>query len=240
MSPKLDYRDQAIAKYLPYLKEAQKRLFHVIAVFIGGGALGFIYYQPIIKTIMHLFNLEGINLVLTSPYQFIDLAVSSGVLTGLSVSLPLLGFYLIRFISPALRAKEYRLLVRLYPVSLILFVVGFAFGAWIIQFIISLYTQVSADFAVENLWDLSGFLRQIISTGILMALVFQLPIVLSGLIQLHVLSRLSLKRSRRYIYTAILILVALLPPNDIVSLTILTIPPLLLFELTLIFNRSYV
>lgn len=236
----MDKKDELIIKYLPYLQEAQKKMFQVMVAFVLGGILGFIYYQPIIKLVMKLFQLEGVNLVLTSPYQFIDLAINCGVLTGLILALPLLGFHLIRFLRPAMKSREYRLLIRLYPVSVILFIGGFIFGAWIIQLIIRLYTQVAFDFSVQNLWDLSNFLGQILSTGILMALVFQLPIVLTGLIQLKTITIESLKRSRRYIYLVILIVVALLPPNDIVSLIILTIPPLLLFELTLVFNRNYV
>lgn len=236
----MNQKDQLVVKFLPYLKEAQKKLLRVIIVFLSGGALGFIYYQPLIRAVMRLFSLEGINLVLTSPYQFIDLAVSAGLLTGLILALPLFGFYLITFVRPALKTKEYRLLLKLYPISLVLFVLGFIFGAWIIQLIIGVYTKVSFEFAVQNLWDLSNFLRQILSTGILMALVFQLPIVLTGLVQLKIASTQALQRSRRYVYLIILIGVALLPPNDIVTLIILTIPPLLLFELTLLFNKAYV
>lgn len=233
-------QDKIVAKYLPYLREIQTKLLHVLLVFFTGGAVGFIYYQEIINLIMRIFSLEGINIVMTSPYQFIDLAVNCGLLTGLVLALPLLGWHLIRFIRPALKAKEYRLLLTLYPLSLILFVAGFLFGAWIIQLLIGLYAKVSLEFAVENLWSLSNFLSQIILTGLLMGLVFQLPIVLTGLIRLKVLTGRQLQRSRRYVYFIILVGVALLPPNDIVSLIALTIPPLLLFELTLLFNRNYV
>ncbi len=233
-------QDQIVSKYLPYLKEVQQKLLHVLLVFGVAGAVGFIYYQKIINLIMRIFKLEGINLVLTSPYQFIDLAVSTGLLTGLSLALPLLGYHLLGFVKPALKNKEYRLILKLYPFSLILFIAGFLFGAWIIQLIITLYARVSLEFSVDNLWDLSSFLSQILSTGILMALVFQLPIVISALLRLRVINLAVLKKSRKYVYTGILIFVALLPPNDIVSLIILTIPPLLLFELTLLLNKAYV
>jgi sec-independent protein translocase protein TatC len=233
-------KDKIIAKYLPYLKEIQGKLFHVLLVFFTTGIIGFMYYQKIINFIMRIFKLEGINITLTSPYQFIDLAVNTGLLAGLIFSLPLLGYYLINFVKPALKTKEYFLLKRLYPLSLILFVAGFLFGAWIIQLIISLYAKVTLEFSIKNLWDISSFFSQIITTGILMALVFQLPIVLSALLQLKLIQIRALKRSRKYIYAGILVFVALLPPNDILSLIILTIPPLLLFELTLSLNQSLI
>ena len=233
-------QDKIISKYLPYHKEVQQKLLHVLLVFGVAGAVGFIYYQKIINLIMRIFKLEGINIVLTSPYQFIDLAINAGILVGLSLALPLLGYHLLTFIKPALKNKEYRLILKLYPISLVLFILGFLFGAWIIQLIISLYAKVSLEFSVENLWDLSSFLSQILATGTLMALVFQLPIVLSALLQLKIMNLPALKKSRKYVYTLILVFVALLPPNDIVSLIILTIPPLLLFELTLLLNKAYV
>lgn len=230
--------DVAIVKYTPYLKEIQTKLFHVFIVFFTGGILGFIYYQKILSFIMHLFKMDGINLVLTSPYQFINLAVNTGLLCGLVLALPLLGYHLITFVKPALAPHESHLLIRLYPLSIILFVIGFIFGAWIIQFIITLYSQTTSDFSVGNMWDVSHFFSQIISTGISLAIIFELPIVLTALLRLKLIKLKFLQKSRKYIYAAILVFVAFLPPNDIISLALLSVPPLLLFELTLLLNRK--
>lgn len=186
---------------------------------------------------MRLFRLEGINLVLTSPYQFIDLAVSTGILTGLIVSLPLLGYFVLTFIRPALASREYGLILRLYPLAVVLFIIGFTFGGWIIQLIINLYSDITLDFAVENIWDVSHFFSQILATGISLALIFELPIVLTLLLKLRLIKLVGLRRSRKVIYAAILVFVALLPPNDIISLALLSVPPLLLFEITLLLNR---
>ncbi len=237
-SQELSDLDSAIIKYTPYLKELQTNLFHVFLTFLTGGVIGFIYYQKILSFIMHLFKMDGINLVLTSPYQFIDLAVSTGLLCGLILALPLLGYHLLSFVRPALAPHEYALISRLYPASIILFVVGFVFGAWIIQFIITIYSQTTMEFSVNNLWDVSHFFKQILSTGISLAIIFELPIILTGLIRLKLLKVNALRKSRRYIYTAILIFVAFLPPNDIISLLLLSVPPLLLFEATLLLNRK--
>lgn len=230
--------DEAIIKYTPYLKELQNKLLHVFIVFATGIVLGFIYYQKILSFIMHLFSMDGINLVLTSPYQFIDLAVNTGLLCGLILAIPVLGYHLITFVKGALSPHEYKLLTYLYPLSLVLFVIGFIFGAWIIQFIITIYSQTTMEFSVGNLWDVSHFFTQILSTGISLAIIFELPIVLTGLIRLKLLKVSALQKSRKYVYTAILIFVAFLPPNDIISLALLSIPPLLLFEITLLLNKK--
>lgn len=227
-----------IDKYLPYLQEVQKKLTQIAIVFIAFGVLGFINYQKILKAIIGLFNLEGVNIVLTSPYQFLSLAINTALATGFLFAFPLLLYHLISFLRPALQEKEYRLIIRLLPSSIILFIVGFAFGVWIVQFVISLYTKTTLEFSIGNLWDISGFLSQIILTGFLLAMIFQLPIIMTALMRFKIVKRQVFVSQRRYFYAALLIIGALLPPTDIVSLILLTIPPLFLFELALLLNHS--
>ena len=75
-------------------------------------------------------------------------------------------------------------------------------------------------------------------TGISLALIFELPIILTALLKLKLIRLSSLQKSRKFIYTGILIFVAFLPPNDIISLALLSVPPLLLFEITLLLNQK--
>ncbi len=230
--------DVAVARYLPYLREIQRKLYVLLAVIFASGILGFIYYQRILTFVLKFFNLKGITVVLTNPYQFFDLAVNTGLAVGVLTAFPLIIFYALRFLKPALKPKEYRLLVRLVPVSLVLFVAGFVFGAWVMQFVINLYSQTAIDFNIGNIWDISHFFAQVIIVGLCLGLVFQLPVVMTLLLRLKIVKRQVFTSKRRWAYAAILILAAVLPPNDIISLSILTIVPLLLFEVALLFNQS--
>jgi len=230
--------DAAVARFLPYLVEIQRKLYVLLAVIFAAGVLGFIYYQRILSFVLQFFNLKGVTIVLTNPYQFLDLAVNTGIATGVITAFPLIIIYALRFLKPALKPKEYRLIKRLVPVSLILFVTGFAFGAWVMQFVINLYSKTALDFNIGNIWDISRFFAQVIIVGLCLGLVFQLPVLMTLLLRLKIVKREVFTSKRRYAYAAILILAAVLPPNDIISLSILTIVPLLLFELALLFNQS--
>jgi len=233
----VQFTQDNIKRYLPYLKEIQSTLLTVLIVFIIGASLGFIYYQTILSTIINLFSLDNINIVLTSPYQFINLSINTGLITGLVAAAPFLMYYFLKFTQPALRPKEYKLLVRLLPFSTILFIIGFGFGIWVIQFVIAIFSKTSQEFAIGNLWDISHFLSQILFTGTSLAVVFQLPIVLTALIRLKIVKHKSLIKRRRYVYAILLLFAALLPPTDIISLALLVSAPLFLFELALLFNR---
>jgi sec-independent protein translocase protein TatC len=230
--------DAAVKKYLPYLRELQRKILTLLIVIIVSGVLGFFFYQKILSFILGIFNLEGITIFLSSPYQFINLSINTGIAMGVIVSFPLLIYYILGFLKPALSPKEYRFISRLVPLALLLFVVGFVFGAWVMQFVINIYSQTTLDLKVTNLWDISRFFSQTIVMGLCLAMMFELPLVMTVLIKLKLIKTESITKYRRYIYAGILILAALLPPNDVISLSILTIVPLFLFELTLLLNKS--
>jgi sec-independent protein translocase protein TatC len=225
-------------KYLPYLEEIQKKLLTVTAGFFIAAALGFIYYRQILKFVMGQFNLEGINIVLTSPYQVISLAFNTALFTGTLVAIPLLVFHTLTFLRPALERKEYRLLTSLLPISLILFLSGFAFGVWVMQFVIKIFTHAALDFSIGNLWDISRFFSQILMSALSLGIVFQFPIVLTVLLRLKIVKYKQVITKRRHMYAASLIFAALLPPTDLLSLVLMVIPMVILFEFTLLFNRN--
>lgn len=232
--------DQAVKKYLPYLQEIQRKLITLLIIILISGILGFIYYQKILTFILALFNLKGITIIMSSPYQFIDLAINTGIATGVVIAFPLVIYYVLGFLKPALAPKEFKLISRLIPMALILFVIGFGFGAWVMQFVINMYSQTAINFNVTNMWDISRFFSQTIIMGLCLALMFELPIVMTILIRLKVLKKETIAKNRRYVYAAIVVIAALLPPNDVISLSILTIVPLFLFELALLLNKAII
>ncbi len=231
-------REQPILeRYSPYFEEARKKAISVVVVFCLVAAVGFVYYRQILTRIMHIFRLQGINVVLTSPYQFIDLAVYTGIIAGLIAAFPLLLYHFLRFIKPALHPKEYTTIMKILPFSIGLFLAGFAFGVWVVQFVITIFSQTTSQFAVENIWDIGHFFAQVLITGISLAFVFQVPVIMTIALRLKIVAHRQIAAQRKYIYIAILIFSALLPPTDLLSLSLLAIIPLFLFEIALWLNK---
>jgi len=232
--------DSAVKKYLPYLQEIQKKLVTLLVVILVSGLFGFFYYQKILDVVLNIFNLDGITIILSSPYQFIDLSINTGIAMGVIVSFPLLIYYIMGFLKPALAPKEYKLISQLVPLTIALFILGFIFGAWVMQFVINIYSKTAIDLNVSNLWDISRFFSQTIIMGLCLSLMFELPMVMTLLIKLKLVKKEAISHNRRYVYAGILILAALLPPNDVISLSILTLVPVFLFELALLLNKGII
>jgi len=225
-----------VTPYDSYIKELRNKFLRILVFFVIGAVGGGIFYQKILSAFMQIFTLEGINLVLTSPYQFIDLSVKTGMIIGILFAIPIFIYYLLQFIKPALKPQEFGFLLKMLPFSLVLFITGFCFGVWVVQFVIDLFSKTSSNFQVGNIWDLSEFFTEILITGLSLGFVFQLPIFLTGLIHLKITSKQVILKQRKIIYVGLLIFAALMPTTDLVSLLLLTSIPLFLFEVTLLLN----
>jgi len=56
------------------------------------------------------------------------------------------------------------------------------------------------------------------------------------MLRLRLVKRQAVVAKRRYVYAALLLFAAILPPTDVLSLLLLTMIPLFLFEFTLLLN----
>ena len=224
---------------MPYLLEIRKRLLFIIAIFLVAAVIGFIYFEPIIKTVIKFYNLKGLNIVFTSPFQYINLSISTAIAVGLFAAFPLIVFQVVSFLKPALRGNEYKLLLYSIPASIFLFICGFAFGSWIEKLLISVFSYQATSLNVQNLWDIENFIENIFMTSLLMGFLFQFPIILTPLIRLKVIQYQKLVDYRTTVHLALMILVILLPGTDILTDLFQYIPLAFLFEITLLLNKNY-
>lgn len=225
------------AKYSPYLREARKRIFFTLSVFAIATLAGFAFYEKIIKFLISVLSLDGINTVFTSPFQFINLAISCGVVTGLVVVFPLFIIQVLYFLKPALKEKEYKMLVRFIPFSLILFLIGFIFGILIMKWQIKIFLDRSISLGIGNILDISGLLGTVFLTSALMGIGFQFPIFLLLLLRIGIIKHQSLSKKRPWVYLGSFIFTLFLPPDSILADILLSMPLIILFEFTLILNR---
>src|SRR3972149_9652707 len=185
-----------INRYFPYLMEIRKRLLFIASLFLVAAVFGFFYYEKIVIFILKFLSFEGINVVFTSPFQFFTLAVNSGIFVGLVIVFPLILFQLLAFLKPALKVKEYRLIIALLPIAIILFVGGFSFGVAVMRYIVAIFYQKSVELQVGNLLDIELLLSKIVLTGALMGLAFQFPVVMTVLMRLKVIRYSSFIKQR--------------------------------------------
>ena len=219
------------------MMEVRKRLFFMVSAFLIGTFGGFIYCQKIIRLLVSALSLNGINIIFTSPFQFINLSISTGVLVGFLSAFPLIILQFLSFLKPALRPKEYRMTLGFLPFSFVLFVIGFAFGALIMKWQIKIFLSQSTLLGIGNMLDVTRLLSVVIITSVLMGISFEFPIILLILIRLKVIKHQQLSKLRPWVYLGSFIFALLLPPDSILADVLLSLPLAILFEITLILNK---
>lgn len=228
---------EALNRFSPFLAEVRRRILITLTVFLLASFAGFAFYENIIRFLIGTLALGDTNIVFTSPFQFINLAVSCGLATGVVVVLPLVVIQILSFLKPALKNTEFNLIVRFLPFSVILFVVGFVFGAGIMKWQIDIFLSRATSLGIGNVLDISSLLSVVLLTSVLMGIGFQFPIILLILMRLGVISHTQLARQRKWVYLASFVFTLFLPPDSILADVVLAMPFILSFEVTLIINR---
>lgn len=228
-----------VNKYYPFLVEVRKRILITVVVFFASTLFGFFFYENIIRFLIEILGLKTVNIVFTSPFQFINLAISCGIASGIILSFPLLLIQVLFFLKPALQRKEFRMVLRFIPVSFILFLIGFAFGALIMRWQIEIFLSKSVSLGIGNILDISRLLSTVIMTSALMGISFEFPILLLLLMGLGIVKRKFLSKIRPWFYLGSFLFAILLPPDSILADILLSLPLIILFELTLILSRVF-
>jgi sec-independent protein translocase protein TatC len=153
---------------------------------------------------------------------------------ALLFSLPVLLYQAYAFVLPAFSPRERRLAMPMMLMVPLLFLVGVAFGYYLvlppaISFLQN-FNTTNFDVLIQAKEYYRFELLALLSTG----LVFQLPVGLLTVNAVGILSAAQLRASWRYAVVAIAVVAAVLPGVDPVTTMILMVPLLLLYLLSIL------
>ncbi len=228
-----------IGKFLPFLEELQRRLFTGVILFAVCFVTGFMSAGIILKKLTGLIDYnKEVTLVVSSPFQFIQVAMDLGFFLAILITAPYVVYNFYSFILPALTKSERKILLKLAPVTLGLFICGFFYGLLVLYYALGMLASLNTSLGIANFWNISQFLSEMLVTSVMLGLFFEFPIVLTLLIKFGVITSTTLKDNRRVAYAVLLILAVVLPPTDPVSLLALVAPLWLLYEATIVLNTK--
>lgn len=225
--------------YFPFLIEIRRRIITIFLVFSFAAIVGVVFYEKIVTLFISLLDLKGATIIFTSPFEYMNLSINCGVVVGVIITLPLIISQLINFFKPAMTKKEFKTFKNVIPLSLILFVAGFAVGFIMMKYVGVLSYNTSLKLGISSYLNISSLLSTVLVTSSLMGLAFQFPIVLIFLIRFKIVSYKLISEKRIVAYILAIIFAAVMPPTDILSLFLLTLPLVILYEIVLSFTKNY-
>ncbi len=218
-----------------HLEELRKRLLHVI---VWTALLSVAGLAAAPKALQLLTSLFPFPLVALSPTEALVTEIRIGILTGVVLASPVIIYHGLRFVMPGLTAKERQGVWLIMPAALLLAVMGVVFSVFILLNIGMLFLASTAtSLGIQNMWSVAKFVSLVVSTSLIMAVVFQLPLVMLMLKKLGIISPETIAKRRRETYVAIMVIAAIITPPDAVTLALVSIPLILLFEASVAITR---
>ncbi|HRA72348.1 MAG TPA: twin-arginine translocase subunit TatC, partial [Flavobacterium sp.] len=139
--------------------------------------------------------------------------------------------------SPALYVNEKKNAKFFIFVSSLLFFSGVLFGYFVIvPMSVNFVATFTVSEMVKNQFTLESYIGMFKTSVIAGGLFFELPIIIYFLTKLGLVTPEFLRKYRKYAIVIVLIVAAIVTPPDVVSQTIVAIPMLIIFELSVIIS----
>jgi len=182
--------------------------------------------------------LEIINIQMSGQF-LVHIYVS--MMVALVVAFPYLLWEIWSFIRPALLPKEKKYSKGVVVFSTLLFIIGLVFSYFlIVPLTINFFSSYQVSDSVNNSITLNSYISTVVSLSLATGLVFELPILVFFLTKVGLLTPAFMKKSRKYVLVILLTISAIITPPDIFSQILVTIPLLLLYELSIIISSRII
>ena len=214
-----------------HLQELRSCLIKSIAALIIGTGISAYFLQ----SIMDVLTNAAKELYYMRPAEAFMIYMKVALLSGLILSSPFILYELYGFVRPALTLRERRFTLICIPLSLVLFITGLLFSY---SFVFPRGLEFFLGFAagkVNPLISMESYLDFMLMLVVPFGFAFNVPVILTLLAYLNIISSKMLMHYQRHvILVAFLIAGIITPTPDIITQTLLAVPLILLYEVSIV------
>ena len=225
---------------LPFSSHLEELRTRLIRVFIAVGvgfvvAFGFkerlfkILVLPLVRVMK-----DGETLIYTGLPEAFFTYLKVAFLAGLIVASPIILHQFWMFVAPGLYKNERRMMMPIVLLSSFFFIGGALFGyfvvfPWGFKFFLGFATDTIRP--LPSMKEYFGFSAKLL---LAFGLVFELPLVLTFLAKLGIVSVDFLKKNRKYAVLLFFAGAAILTPPDVITQVLMALPLMALYEVSII------
>jgi sec-independent protein translocase protein TatC len=169
----------------------------------------------------------------------VSLLIWTCITAGFIMAFPYMLWLLWKFISPALYEKERKYAKAFVSIASLLFFLGVLFGYFIIiPMSINFFATFTVSPEIKNDINIQSYISMIKTSVIACGLIFEMPIIIYFLSKVGLVTPSFLRKYRKYAIVLILIVAAIVTPPDVVSQIIVSIPLLVLYEISIFISAA--
>jgi sec-independent protein translocase protein TatC len=240
--------DEARMTFLEHLEELRTRLIRSLLAISVGAAVG-VYFSPrifrlLMEPVLAALPEGSRKLHPTAVMEKFTVYLKVGLYAGIFLATPVVLYQLWRFVAPALYNREKRYVTPFVVVGTIFFMGGALFCYFVIlppalSYLIGVGGTDDASF-VEPLLSMREQLSFVLALELAFGLIFELPLILTVLSMLGLVSARFLAEKRRYAILVNTILAAIITPTgDPLNLALMAVPMCLMYEVGILGARVF-
>lgn len=233
------------APLLDHLIELRKRII-ISLLALSAATIGcFFFATDIYELLIRPFasvaeDIRGSQLefIFTAPMEFFFAQLKLAVFAGLFVAFPVIAWQLYAFVAPGLYKHERGAFWPYLVISPILFALGAVFVYFLMlpmlaRFTVGMEQVEAAGTTIRLMPKVADYLSLVMALMLAFGISFQLPLVLTLLGRIGIVSSGMLAKGRRYAIVGILAFSAVFTPPDPMSQILLAVPVYLLYEISI-------
>jgi len=182
-------------------------------------------------------NTKPLNLINIKMSGQLTTHITVSMVAGLILAFPIILWEFWKFFKPALRANEARYAQGAVFAASMLFFTGVLFGFFMLAplsiHFLSSY-EISED--VVNQINIRSYIGTLTSICLATGLVFELPIIAFFLTKIGLITPSFMRKYRKHAIVVIFIIAAIITPPDVFSQTLVAIPLLILYEVSILIS----
>ena len=177
---------------------------------------------------------RGITVIYTEMSAALMTKLKVAFIAGIVVACPYVFWQIWTFIKPALYAHEKRAFRLTFAATVFLFLLGVVFCYAAVYFLAVDFFLIAGEDLATPMLAIDKYVSFLFGFVVPFGLAFELPVALYITTKMGLTNHQMLASKRKFVILAVVVIAAFLTPPDVVSQIMLSIPILLLFEISLL------
>lgn len=223
---------QPLGEHLVALRKLLLR--SVAAIGIAFVAVFYVAIDPLMSLITGPIVERGITVIYTEMSAALMTKLKVAFIAGAVVASPYVFWQVWSFIKPALYAHERKAFRLTFAATVFLFLLGVAFCYAAVYFLAVDFFLVAGEDLATPMLAIDKYVSFLFGFVLPFGLAFELPVALYITTRMGLTNHQMLASKRKFVILAVVVIAAFLTPPDVVSQIMLSIPILILFEVSLL------